>query len=156
MYKVNILNKVNFKERIDIASKMVSTDDEISEINPLVIENILIYLQNFEKNKKFLDKNVSLTTMSVECCTNKSYLSKIINHYKNENFVSYLNNLRLNYVVEEWKVNQKSRYFPIQEIAEKTGFSSAQSFSRNFRERYGISPTYFLKRLDKETELKAS
>lgn len=157
--KINSINRLdinNIQKPAQIDTGLFILDDEMSEINPSIIENIQTYLENFENEKRYLDRYVSLKTMSMECGTNKSYLSKIINHYKKEHFISYLNSLRLNSIVEEWKVNPKSRRKPIQEIAEKAGFSSAQSFSRNFKEKYGISPTYFLKHFDKKQELKAS
>lgn len=128
----------------------ILNNSEISDINPLVIENILSFLDKFEKEKKFLQKDLSLHDLAQECGTNISYLSKAINYYKKDNFLSYINNLRMDYVVELWKKNPKSRHLRIQEISLKAGFSTAQSFSKNFKEKYEISPSYFLKRLEKE------
>nr|WP_315035413.1 helix-turn-helix domain-containing protein [uncultured Chryseobacterium sp.] len=121
-------------------------------INPIIIENILSYLETFENQKKFLKKETSLLTMSKECGTNTTYLSKIINHYKNNNFASYLNELRLNYAVELWKNKPKLRYQSIQEMADMVGFNTAQSFSKKFHEKYNISPTHFLKNLISNTQ----
>ena len=78
------------------------------------------------------------------------------NYYKKDNFLSYINNLRLDYVVKLWKINPKTRHLRIQEISSKAGFSTAQSFSKNFKEKYQISPSYFLKHLEKEKDLELS
>lgn len=134
----------------------VFDSSEISDINPLVIENILTFLNKFEKEKRFLQKDLSLHNLSQECGTNISYFSKVINYYKKDNFLSYINNLRLDYVVELWKTNPKTRHLRIQEISFKAGFSTAQSFSKNFKEKYQISPSYFLKRLENENNLELS
>lgn len=128
----------------------VMIDQELSEINPLIIENILLFLEKFEKEKKYLEKELSIQQLAQQCGTNVSYLSKVINQYKKDNFLSYINNLRLEYVVQQWKTNPKTRHLMIQEIAQKSGFNTAQSFSKNFKEKYKISPSYFLKRLDKQ------
>lgn len=136
-----------------IKRKEITDTNEISDINPLIIENILSFLEKFEKEKKFLKRDLHLHDLAQECGTNISYLSKVINYYKKENFLSYINNLRMNYVIELWKIDPKSRHLRIQEISLKVGFSTAQSFSKNFKEKYQISPSFFLKSLEKENEL---
>lgn len=121
---------------------------ELTEINPLIVENILHSLEIFEKEKKYLDKNASLSNLAKECGTNTSYMSKVVNHYKKQNFSSYLNDLRLNYAAELWQKHPKLRYKSIQGMADMTGFNTAQSFSKKFNEKYKISPTHFLKKLN--------
>ncbi|UQB68878.1 response regulator transcription factor [Epilithonimonas zeae] len=125
----------------------------LPEINPLIIENILNFLSKFESENEFLQKDLTIQYLAQKCGTNVSYLSKIINQYKKNNFLSYINDLRLNYVIELWQKKPRTRHLRIQEIAEKVGFSTAQSFSKNFKEKYQISPSYFLKRLEKETNI---
>ena len=141
-------NSENSKISKYINGKSEFDSNEISEINPLIIENILTFLAKFEKERKFLQKDLNLHHLAQQCGTNSSYFSKVINYYKKDNFMSYINNLRLNYVVELWKINHKTRHLRIQEIAEQSGFSTAQSFSKNFKEKYQISPSYFIKRLN--------
>lgn len=131
----------------------VITHNELSEINPLIIENILSFLEKFEKEEKFLEKELNIQQLAQQCGTNVSYFSKVVNHYKKDNFLSYINNLRLDYAVRLWTTDPKTKYLMIQEIAQKSGFNTAQSFSKNFKEKYNISPSYFLKRLDKQTNI---
>ncbi|TDX84505.1 helix-turn-helix domain-containing protein [Epilithonimonas xixisoli] len=133
-------------------SENIGMVPELSEINPLIVENILLFLEKFEKEKKYLEKDLNIQQLAQQCGTNVSYLSKVINQYKKDNFLSYINNLRLEYVVQLWKTNPKTKHLMIQEIAHKSGFNTAQSFSKNFKEKYNISPSYFLKRLDKDEE----
>ncbi|PKF73649.1 helix-turn-helix domain-containing protein [Chryseobacterium sp. PMSZPI] len=122
------------------------------DINPLIVENILSYLNTFEQKKKYLVKDISLLHMARECGTNTAYLSKVINHYKKNNFASYLNDLRLNHAVELWKNTPKLRYKSIQGMADMVGFNTAQSFSKKFNEKYKISPTHFLKDLNQDIQ----
>ncbi|AZA83240.1 hypothetical protein C1637_24115 [Chryseobacterium lactis] len=127
---------------------------ELKDINPLIVERILCSLEAFEKEKKYLNKGASLINLAKECGTNTSYMSKVINHYKKQNFASYLNDLRLKYAVELWENHPKLRYKSIQGMAEMTGFNTVQSFSKKFQEKYKIPPTHFLKNLSQN--IKAS
>ncbi len=121
-----------------------------TELNPLLVDDILAQLDAFENEKAYLKKNLTLNTLAAYCGTNSSYLSKVINQHKGQNFSGYLNTLRLNEAIHLWKTKPKTRKLSIQETAQKLGYRTAQSFSKNFQERYHISPTYFLKRLNED------
>lgn len=142
------LKKQEAKTHFEIELKNDNDIYELSEINPLIVENILSALEVFEKEKRYLVKNASLNNMAKECGTNTTYLSKVINHYKKQSFTSYLNELRLDYAIELWNNNPKLRHKSIQGMADMTGFNTAQSFSKKFQERYKIPPTHFLKNLN--------
>ncbi|MCA6068400.1 helix-turn-helix domain-containing protein [Chryseobacterium sp. RG1] len=134
----------------------IESDDEKKiihntlNINPLIIENVLNQLNIFETEKHFLKRDITLLSLSKTCGTNTTYMSKILNHYKNENLSGYLNNLRLNHIVSQWKNKPKTRYISLQETAEKAGYNSTQAFAKNFQEKYQIPPSYFLNRLNEE------
>lgn len=137
------------EEVLMVESKENILDDQLG-INPLKVENVLKVLSEFESDKQFLKKNISLASMSKLCGTNTVYLSRIINFYKKKSFNEYLNELRLDYIVSEWKNKPKTRYISIQETAENAGYNTTQTFTKNFQEKYQIPPTYFLSRLNKE------
>lgn len=158
-YKTLYFEAITNREKINIEYQYENTQVEISspihdqlDINPLIVENILSYLNTFELKKKYLIKDISLLNMAKECGTNTAYLSKVINHYKKNNFASYLNNLRLNHAVELWKTTPRLRYKSIQEMADMVGFKTAQSFSKKFHEKYKTTPTYFLKDLNQNIQ----
>ena len=146
-----ISDKNNNAESSIEGSDLQSKD--ISEINPFVVSTILAYLEKFENEKRFLQKDLSMQQLAQQCGTNITYFSKTVNIYKKDNFLSYITNLRLDYVVELWKKDPDARYYRIQEISGKAGFSTAQSFSKNFKEKYKISPSYFLKHLEMESRV---
>lgn len=123
-------------------------DSEV--MNPAVVRAVTAKLEAFEKNRDFMHPEVSLKQLATRCGTNTTYLSRIINQQKNRNFNQYINDLRLDEVLLRWKTLPKTRQYSIQRTAEEAGFSSAQSFARNFKERFQISPTYFLKKLNEE------
>lgn len=150
-----LLSEVSGKETVSV--EMTNGDEVVNlpyennlGINPLVVEQVMAQLHEFEKKKLYLKKGITLSSLAKSCSTNTAYLSKIINHYKNAGFAEYLNSLRLEYTVQQWKLSPKTRYQSMQEIAEKAGYNSTQAFAKNFQEKYQIPPSYFLNRLNKE------
>lgn len=114
-----------------------------------IIDDVLKNLEYFEKNKVFLTKNLTLNFLAKEFNTNTTYLSKIINHSKGLSFSNYINQLRINYIVEELKTNQLYRKYTIKALAEEIGFNNAESFSKAFHKLKGIKPSFFINQLNK-------
>ena len=152
-----LLNEVSI---VKIEEKSLDVSYSLSEevlahennlgINPLVVEEVLKKLNDFERDKQFLKKEITLGILAKICATNTAYLSKIINHYKKVSFAEYLNNLRLEYIVGQWRTAPKSRLYTLQEIAEKAGYNSTQAFAKNFQEKYKMPPSNFLNNLNQK------
>ncbi|MBU7570539.1 MAG: AraC family transcriptional regulator, partial [Flavobacterium sp.] len=79
-----------------------------------------------------------------------NYLSKVINHYRNKNYNTYLNDLRIEYIVELLKSQSRYRNYTIKALADEAGFSTPQHFSKAFFASTGIYPSYFLNELNKD------
>ncbi|MHA7060185.1 helix-turn-helix domain-containing protein [Aquimarina sp. M1] len=124
-----------------------TTDIGISEI---IIDDILEHLNTFEKNNDFIKTNISINALSKEFKTNSKYLSKIINTYKDKSFSNYINELRIDFVVEKLKSDSKFRKYTIKAIANEIGFNTTDAFSRSFHKKTGIFPSFFLKQLEKK------
>lgn len=122
------------------------------DINQEVVNAILKQLEKFEANNKFLQKDLTLVNLAVSFNTNTNYLSKIINYYRNKNYINYLNDLRIDYIVDLLKKDNKFRNYTIKALAEEAGFNTAQHFSKAFFARTGIYPSYFVTELNREQE----
>lgn len=120
------------------------------DINPEVIDAILKQLENFEVKQKFLQKDLTLVNLSSVFNTNTNYLSKVINYSRNKNYINYLNDLRVDYIVDKLKKDNRFRNYTIKALAEEAGFSTAQHFSKAFFARTGIYPSYFVTELNRE------
>ncbi len=115
-----------------------------------LIEALIDQISQFEKNKGFLNKEITLRSLSLEFNTNTSYLSTIINKIKGKNFSTYLKELRIEHAIQELKTNKKLRtQLTIEGIASEFGFSSSESFSLAFKKETGLRPSYFIKELNK-------
>lgn len=116
-----------------------------------IVNRILLKLNKFESSNEFIKKKYTLQTLAKEFNTNSKYLSKVINEYKQVNFSSYLNNLRIDFIINELTINKRFRKFTIDAIAEESGFKTRKSFSTAFYKKTGIRPSYFIKQLKNET-----
>jgi len=119
--------------------------NKIPGLNPIFVENILKQLETFEKEEKFLDSQISQKTLSEELGTNSTYFSKIINTYKGKNFTLYINDLRLDYIIDRLKNDVKYINLDVKELAAIAGFSSTDNFSDNFRRKFDLKPSVFIK-----------
>ncbi len=145
-FKKRFNNIINQQEAIK--TKTVKNSSLNGGISITIIKELLSQLDLFEDNKNYLNLNISLNDMAKKFGTNSTYLSKVINLKKDKNFSQYINNLRIGYAIEQFKVNPKFRKYTIKAIAGECGFKNAESFSKAFYKKWGIYPSYYLKKLD--------
>ena len=137
-------------------------DKKTEEIKKLKIAeeiktDILAKIEKFEANKKFLEPNITTNSLAAQFKTNSKYVSRIVNIYKEKNFTNYINDLRVEYLIEELKTNKKFRNYTIKAISSEIGFNTTEAFSKYFHKKTGLYPSYFIKRITEyEDELKAS
>lgn len=142
---LEVPNKVLVKaypEKSDTAKKFtIPTETE---------QAILAKLKKFESSTRFTSKEMSLSTLSAQLDVNTKYLSEIINKHYNDNFNTYINKLRVNYIIEKLKNEPEYLNYKISYLAEESGFSSHSSFATVFKAITGIAPTVFIDLLGKE------
>ncbi|WP_046742922.1 helix-turn-helix domain-containing protein [Kordia zhangzhouensis] len=142
-----LVDKQKFQPKEDNSIK--NSSKVLEEIDEEIINQVLHELENFEKSHSFLRNQITLNDVAKLANTNTKYLSKIINHYHQKNFNTYINNLRIDYIIERLNTDKNFRKYTINAIAEEGGFTNALSFSRAFAKKTGIKPSYFLKELNK-------
>jgi YesN/AraC family two-component response regulator len=116
-----------------------------------IVERILQQLKKFETSEKFTNQT-SLADLAKSLKTNPKYLSKVINGHYQKNFSSYINELRIEYVISKLKSDSKFRNYTIKAIGKEAGFGNTESFSKAFHKTTGIYPSYFIKQLQKRLE----
>ncbi len=87
-------------------------------------------------NANASDPSMSLVMAAAYFNLSESYFSAFFKKHTGENFVSYLAKIRLEAACQ---LLQEDRY-TIDQIAKKTGYSSAHSFRRAFKKQYGVNP----------------
>lgn len=131
-------NKAPEKIKKEIAKNVLSEE---------ILNSLNLKFKQFEECKEFLNGNVTLDSLSKDFNTNRDYLSKSVNILKGKSFSQYINELRINYLIEELKINQKLQKLTIAGIAEEAGFNNSESFTNAFRKITGTLPSYYLKAL---------
>lgn len=114
------------------------------------IHALLKKLEEFEQNEDYLDSSMSLNLLAENLNTNTKYLSEIINTHKNKNFHSYINELRVNYIIHKLKNNPVYLKYKVSHLAEEAGFSSHSLFSTVFKQVTGFSPAAYTKLITKK------
>lgn len=143
----NLGNNNNSILSIDSKSKIGDNEIIKSNISLDKEKELLKKLNAFEESGKFLRKNLTLSYMSNLFNTNPKYLSQLIREHKGQNFSSYINNLRINYITQKLYNTIIYREYKISYLAEECGYASPQVFINAFRKETGMTPSYFINEL---------
>ncbi|REC63772.1 hypothetical protein DRF65_03425 [Chryseobacterium pennae] len=111
------------------------------------VKALLTKLEKFENLERYLRKDLSLTWMAHHLNTNTKYLSEVIKVYRNHNFTSYINELRINYIVRKLYDNPIYREYKITYLAEECGYTTPRVFVNAFKKETGFTPSYFVEQL---------
>ena len=130
-----------FQEKKKIVTGISIDDDKVNAV--------LKGLAKLEKQEYFLRSDCNLRAIAKKTKTNATYLSKIINTHKDKNFNEYMNDLRIDYALRRLKHDKRFRSFSVKSIAEEIGYKSDKSFTKHFKSKTGINPSYYIKNLEK-------
>lgn len=143
-YKVQLnkeLEKVKVLENKE--GKIVKSSKDFSA---KLKKEILEKLNDFEYNKEYLKNDLTLNKVSKNLKTNSTYLSKVINMEKKKNFANYINDLRIEYCIQQIEQNKNFKHYSIRSMAKEVGFNNLQSFVTAFSKQKGCNPAEFMKR----------
>jgi AraC-like DNA-binding protein len=134
------------------AVPVVTTTEKDTEfdLNPELVKTILKNLEKFEANKKYLEKDMNLVRIAELLHTNTKYVTKIIQRYRGKGTIEYISDLKIDHIVELLKTQNRFRNYTNKALGEEAGFGSTQNFTRAFKARNEISPTYFIQELKKD------
>ncbi|WP_185147215.1 helix-turn-helix domain-containing protein [Chryseobacterium sp. KBW03] len=156
-------NKIIHKKYEDLIAKIHFKNEEarseqpISEKNSKIktsvtitdetLKTLLFKLEKFENSEKYLRKDLSLTWMANNLATNTKYLSEVIKVQRSHNFTSYINELRINYIIKKLYDNPMYREYKIAYLAEECGYATPRVFVNAFKQQTGFTPSYFVEQL---------
>lgn len=145
-----LLQKIESLEQ----QQLIDTKDKVleeksnSDINKDTFDEILAGLQKIEEQHYYLKQECNSYNVAKKIKTNTSYLSKVINAHYQKNFNTYINDLRINYVILKLKEDSRFRSYSIQSISEDIGYKSTDSFTKYFKRRTGLLPSVYIKKLN--------
>lgn len=123
---------------------------KITNIPKKTEKAILSKLEKFEKGNKYIAQDMSLAQLATQFETNTKYISEVINKHKGKNFNLYINEMRIEYIVNKLKTDPNYLNYKVSYLAEECGFSSHSSFATVFKSITGISPNVFIELLKKD------
>lgn len=119
-------------------------------------KNILERLDEFERTTKFTNSNMNLGLLAKQMKTNSKYISEIIHTHKQKNFNTYINELRVNYIIQLMKTDKAYLSYKVSYLAETCGFSSHSAFTVVFKSITGFTPKQFISFLKKSRKEKSA
>ncbi len=149
-YNEYISGKSNVKPKI---TKELTSKHELT-INPQVIESILNHLDIFENDKVYLEKDLKQEKLAELFGSNPKYVSQIILHYKNKKSNEYINDLKVDHMIDLLHKDKKFRHYTHEAMANEVGFGTTQHFTRAFLIKTGVKVSYYIKQLDLEDRIK--
>jgi YesN/AraC family two-component response regulator len=111
-------------------------------------KEILGKLSILEKKQDYIKPDFTQQYVAKKIKTNTAYLSNVVNRHYNKSFSEYLNELRINYVINEMVSNPTYRKYSTQAIAESVGYKNAVSFTKSFNKKTGVTPHQFIKNIE--------
>lgn len=119
-----------------------------ADISTETEERIIGQLNAFENSDEFLRKDITIGLLASQWNTNSKYLSEVIKHQKSQNFSSYINQLKIDYIVHKLYNEPQYRKYKISHLAEICGYASPQAFFTTFKKINGVTPAYFIQKLN--------
>lgn len=140
-----VISTANIESKIENLQMMGSSLnlDEEKEIQ------LLQKLKELEEKEVFLNQDFTLQFVAKKIKTNTTYLSYVVNKNFEKTFSEYVNELKINYVINNMISNSLYRKYSTQAIAESVGYKNATSFARSFNKKTGLSPVQFAQKLEK-------
>ena len=155
------LPPIQSEEHSGASKEVVSSNVPVKEkpdkdvrdyLNEENMQSILQKLHDFESKQFYLDKKLSLASVAAEVGVNHRYLSHTIKQKYGKDFATYINDLRIAYIIRFLKENPQHLHYKISYLAEKAGFSSHNRFSVIFKKSTGISPSELISGLQEQFE----
>ena len=117
-------------------------------IDEELIEKITVGLKKLEQKETFLDPNFKLVFVAKKLNTNTAYLSQYFNQVIQKTFSEYTQELRIQYALQKLVDEPYFRKYTLQAIAEEVGYKDANTFVRVFKKQTGLSPNYYIEKLE--------
>lgn len=136
-------------EKKEVVKPVKNTSKEL-EIAQETIDKVLRLLGKWERSRRFLEADITQTSLAVYLETNIRYVSDIILYHRGKKFTEYVNDLKVDYIIEQLKSDRLKRMYTHEALAKEAGFSTTQRFVVAFKARTGISPNFFSAKIRKE------
>ncbi|MDR2928529.1 MAG: helix-turn-helix domain-containing protein [Cytophagaceae bacterium] len=147
--KLNIAYKTLFEKNIEIIELQESSPKKYQnnllsdDVQKKLLDKILILMKDIPV---ICDTEFSLSKLAELVHSNHGHVSQVINTAFNKNFHSFLNDYRIQEAQRLLSASEASKY-TIESIALRVGFKSRSSFYDAFKKTTGVTPKFYLKKM---------
>ncbi|MGN0174182.1 MAG: AraC family transcriptional regulator [Acutalibacteraceae bacterium] len=106
----------------------------------IAISKVIVYIQNN------YNKNITIEQLAKMCCISKNHFMNIFKEHTGRSAIDYIINIR----IETAKKLLRNSNYSINEISAEIGFKNSLYFSRIFKNKVGISPNEYKKKVTGE------
>jgi AraC-like DNA-binding protein len=118
--------------------------DSFSDQEIAALKQRLTHL--LDNEKVYLNEELSLTELSDKLGVSNKKLSELLNQHLHTSFYTLINDYRINEVKRRLDAGDAEKYTVVS-IAYDSGFQSKASFYRIFKQKEGISPSDYRKKV---------
>ncbi len=138
---MEILRKnVELEEQETCKNEILEDRKELMDSADMIL--IDAWQEKIIKAGLFKNSNCTIDYCVQELKTNRSYLSRAINHFYGKNFNSVINELRVKDARKLLR-QKEARKYTIEYIAQEVGFNNKVSFSSSFKKITGLTPAFY-------------
>lgn len=137
--QIHLLNDPTEQEEDENTAQKSAADVDDDFYRNLYYRVLLV----MEKERPFLNPDLTISLLAKMAITNRTHLSAAINRMTGSNFSTWLAEYRVNYVI--YLMNDTGMN-NMDTLYEQAGFSSRTTFYRQFKQITGLTPKQFLKR----------
>lgn len=145
-----LFSEEKIKEDFLVKEETVLAVEKDFLLTPEKEKELLKNLESFERKKLYTTKSISASQMAVMLKTNTKYLSYLLKKFRGEDFYSYINTCRINFIVNELSQNPQLLQYKISVLSDMCGYNTHSQFGSNFKNIKGISPSEFIRFLIKD------
>ncbi len=127
----------------DDQTAMLLLEEKPSD-NQVIINRLILY---FEREKPYLDRELKIADVCRRIYTNKTYVSRALNHGASKNFNQFVNYYRIK---EACRIFIDDPIIPVAELCERCGFKNISSFSNAFNLNLGYTPAEWCRQVRKK------
>jgi AraC-like DNA-binding protein len=143
-FKENVENIAQNEENTEGVSQPIFQEE--NKKNVLPDEDLELWKNKvsnlFEKEKPYLDSELTLSDLAARLKTNTSILSQVINKGFDKNFNDFINEFRVYEYQAKVKTSQYAHYTRLA-VAFDCGFNSKATFNRAYKKLTGQNPSDF-------------
>ena len=129
-------------EHMELVETGEQDDLQADGVDKMLFEKVKSLMS---KDKIFRQKDLTLDSIAGMTGSNRTYVSKTINHYAGQSFPAFLNTYRIADAVR--LISDLSQNIPLKQVADEVGFTSMSVFYSAFCKETGMPPGRYRKEL---------